>query len=296
MGAEIQALAVELGVARHIRFHGFLTQRELRPIVEAAHVGVISSRHEAGPLVVLEAAAVGVPTVGTAVGHIAEWSPRAALAVPCQDPAALAAALESVLEDEDLRMRLANEAHHARSSKTPSIRRTSSMHCIASCQVAGGPPPVVTVVMSTFNRLACFCLTTGLGTESSPYRGTRRDSQPRYRAGTRSRCVAFLDSDDLWAAEKLQRQLELMESKPARRWSYTAVRRIDADGLEIRSRPVPFVPYAGWVFEQVLRVDAQIGTPTVMAELAFVRELGGFDEKIPIRRGLRSVVANGAGK
>jgi len=30
----------------------------------------------------------------------------------------------------------------------------------------------------------------------------------------------------------------------------------------------------------VLRVDAQIATPTVMAELAFVRELGGFDEKM----------------
>jgi hypothetical protein len=32
--------------------------------------------------------------------------------------------------------------------------------------------------------------------------------------------------------------------------------------------------------EQVLRVDAQIATPTVMAELSFVRELGGFDEKM----------------
>ena len=110
----------------HIRFHGFLTQRELRPIVEAAHVAVISSRHEAGPLVVLEAAAAGVPTVGTAVGHIAEWSPHAALAVPCQDPAALAAALESVLEDEDLRMRLANEAHATRGARRRGrIRHTS---------------------------------------------------------------------------------------------------------------------------------------------------------------------------
>lgn len=107
----IQALAVELGIMRHIHFHGFLTQRELRPVVEAAHVAVLTSRHEAGPAFMLEAAALGVPTVGTAVGHIAEWSPRAALAVPCQDPAAFASALGSVLEDEDLRMRLADEAH-----------------------------------------------------------------------------------------------------------------------------------------------------------------------------------------
>jgi glycosyltransferase involved in cell wall biosynthesis len=111
LDGEIQALAAELGVARHIHFHGFLTQRELRPVIEAAHLAVISSRHEAGPLVALEAAAIGVPTVGTAVGHIAEWSPRAALAVPVQDPVALAGALETVLADEELRLRLANEAH-----------------------------------------------------------------------------------------------------------------------------------------------------------------------------------------
>jgi glycosyltransferase involved in cell wall biosynthesis len=111
LAGKIQALAGEFGVARNIRFHGFLAQRDLRPVVESAHVAVMSSRHEAGPLVVLEAAAVGVPTVGTAVGHIAEWSSHAALAVPCQDPAALATALEAVLADEDLRMRLASEAH-----------------------------------------------------------------------------------------------------------------------------------------------------------------------------------------
>lgn len=110
LGGQLQAAAVELGVERRARFHGFLPQRELRPIVEAAHVALVSSRHEAGPLVVLEAAAAGVPTVGTAVGHIAEWSPYAALAVPCQDAVALADALEAVLDDEELRLRLANEA------------------------------------------------------------------------------------------------------------------------------------------------------------------------------------------
>ena len=65
----------------------------------------------------LEAAVAGVPTVGTAVGHIAEWNPEAALAVPCQDPAALADAIQLLLDDEELRMRLANEA----------LRRASQM-------------------------------------------------------------------------------------------------------------------------------------------------------------------------
>jgi glycosyltransferase involved in cell wall biosynthesis len=110
LGGRVQALAAELGLGERVTFHGFLTQRALRPIVEAAHVALISSRHEAGPLAFLEAAAAGVPTVGTAVGHIAEWSPHAALAVPCQDSAGLAAALSTVLDHEDLRIRLATAA------------------------------------------------------------------------------------------------------------------------------------------------------------------------------------------
>jgi glycosyltransferase involved in cell wall biosynthesis len=110
LNGEIQAFAAELGVAQYVRFHGFLTQRQLRPVVEAAHLAVVSSRHEAGTIVAAEAAAAGLPTVGTAVGHLAEWSPEAALAVPCQDALALADALECVLADDGMRVRLATEA------------------------------------------------------------------------------------------------------------------------------------------------------------------------------------------
>ena len=107
LDGEIQRLAHDLGLDRHVHFHGFKTQRELRPMMEAADVLVMSSRHEAGPLVLLEAAVMGLPTVGTAVGHIAEWSPTAALAVPVGDWAALAEAIGRVLEDDELRLRLA---------------------------------------------------------------------------------------------------------------------------------------------------------------------------------------------
>jgi glycosyltransferase involved in cell wall biosynthesis len=110
LGGRIHELAKELHMTQQVHFHGFLNQRELRPIVDAAHVAVISSRHEAGPYAMLEAAAAGVPTVGTLVGHVAEWSPHAALGVPHQDPTALARAIETVLDDEDLRLELAHEA------------------------------------------------------------------------------------------------------------------------------------------------------------------------------------------
>jgi glycosyltransferase involved in cell wall biosynthesis len=107
---EIERLVVQLGLQQHVRFLGFKTQRELRPIMAAADLLLMSSLHEAGPLVLLEAAVAGVPTVGTAVGHIAEWAPTAALAVPVGDWAALADAIEQVLADESLRLRLAHAA------------------------------------------------------------------------------------------------------------------------------------------------------------------------------------------
>lgn len=110
LDGEMQHLAQQLGVQRQVNFLGFKTQQELRPIMASADLLVMSSLHEAGPLVLLEAAIAGVPTVGTAVGHIAEWSPVAAIAVAVGDHAALADAICRVLEDEDLRLRLAAEA------------------------------------------------------------------------------------------------------------------------------------------------------------------------------------------
>ncbi|TPG46811.1 glycosyltransferase family 1 protein [Rhodanobacter glycinis] len=107
---EMQQLARQLGLEHHVRFPGFKTQRELRPLMESADLLVMSSLHETGPLALLEAAVAGVPAVGTAVGHFAEWSPSAALAVPVEDWNALANAVHQVLADEELRLRLAREA------------------------------------------------------------------------------------------------------------------------------------------------------------------------------------------
>ena len=110
LNGEIQRLSAQLGLSERVRFRGFLTQRQLRPVVEETDLMVLSSRHEAGPFVMLEAAVAGVPTVGTAVGHIREWSPDAAVAVPVGDWAGLAEAIAKILEDEELRLRIARAA------------------------------------------------------------------------------------------------------------------------------------------------------------------------------------------
>jgi glycosyltransferase involved in cell wall biosynthesis len=110
LAGEMQTLAQELRLSARVTFHGFLPQQLLRPLVEAAHLMVMSSRHETGPLVALEAAVAGVPTVGTSVGHIAEWASPAAVAVPVADPSALAGAIAKLLADEELRLRVARDA------------------------------------------------------------------------------------------------------------------------------------------------------------------------------------------
>jgi glycosyltransferase involved in cell wall biosynthesis len=110
LNGEIQRLIAQLGLSDRVRYRGFLTQGELRPWVEEADLMVLSSHHEAGPFVLLEAAVAGVPTVGTAVGHIHEWAPDAAVAVSVGDWAGLAEAIATILQDEELRLRIARAA------------------------------------------------------------------------------------------------------------------------------------------------------------------------------------------
>jgi glycosyltransferase involved in cell wall biosynthesis len=134
----IQALCAQLGLSAHAWFHGFLTQRQLRPVMESADLMIVSSRHEAGPLALLEAAVAGVPTVGTAVGHVREWAPQAALAVPVGDPAELAGAIRRMLEDEDLRLAVAHEAQR-RATREDADYTAARFQALYSTVSAKGP-------------------------------------------------------------------------------------------------------------------------------------------------------------
>ena len=107
---QIQQMAQRLGVAGKIRFHGFLTRSQAWGVVSQAHVHLVTSMHEAGPLALLEAAVAGVPSVGTRVGHLAEWEGEAALVVDVGDAQAMALAIQQLGRDDDLRLRLAHEA------------------------------------------------------------------------------------------------------------------------------------------------------------------------------------------
>jgi glycosyltransferase involved in cell wall biosynthesis len=110
LGGEVPRGASELGLSQHVTFHGFLPGSALLPFYRRADLLVHASRHEAGPLVVLEAAACRVPAVGTAVGHVRELAPDAAWDVPVGDDAALAAGILALLADVPRRKAMGDAA------------------------------------------------------------------------------------------------------------------------------------------------------------------------------------------
>jgi glycosyltransferase involved in cell wall biosynthesis len=110
LNGNMQRLAVELGLEQSVKFHGFKPVEEVVPFYHRAHVYVHSSRFESMSAVVLEAAAAGLPTVGTAVGLVAEMAPNSAIAVPVRDPNALAQGVLSLLGDAQKRLDLGRAA------------------------------------------------------------------------------------------------------------------------------------------------------------------------------------------
>ena len=105
----LEHLAADLGLRGAVRFIGEFDHARLSAAYAGASAFVLSSRHEAQGMVVLEAAACGVPTVGTAVGVVPEFAPSAE-AVPVGQADALADALRGVLDDPPRALGMASAA------------------------------------------------------------------------------------------------------------------------------------------------------------------------------------------
>jgi glycosyltransferase involved in cell wall biosynthesis len=106
----VQREADRLYLSGRVAFLGWRSQDELIALSRRAHAFVMTSLDDVAPVAVLEAAASGLPIVGTNVGFIADLAPDNAMAVPIQDPRALADALRGLLANRDERERMATRA------------------------------------------------------------------------------------------------------------------------------------------------------------------------------------------
>ena len=99
--------------------------------------------------------------------------------------------------------------------------------------------------------------------------------------------VAFLDSDDVWLPEKIERQMEALRASPECRWSYTRFDHIDDRGTPMAPlRGGVGTPRSGWILEHVVTEDALVMVQSVLVEASLLSEVGGFDESPALREDL----------
>jgi glycosyltransferase involved in cell wall biosynthesis len=91
--------------------------------------------------------------------------------------------------------------------------------------------------------------------------------------------IAFLDSDDEWMPDKLQKQIVFIEQHPN-------IRILQTDERWIRNnmRVNPGKKYSkksGNIFKNCLKTCI-VGPSTVICEAGLLAEMGGFDENLPV--------------
>jgi glycosyltransferase involved in cell wall biosynthesis len=103
-------LVAKYEVADSIEFTGRLTYEELAERYCSAEISVVASTYEGFGLPAVEAMACGLPVVSSDGGSLPEVvaDGRTGIVVPARDPAALAAGIERLLDDPDLRNRMGN--------------------------------------------------------------------------------------------------------------------------------------------------------------------------------------------
>lgn len=108
--AEIRELHAELGLGDRFRLLGY--RADALEVMSGFDVFCLASHHEGLPIAIMEALALGLPIVATAVGGVPEivTDGRDAVLVPPRQPAIFADALVRLLEDPDRRAALARHA------------------------------------------------------------------------------------------------------------------------------------------------------------------------------------------
>ena len=96
--------------------------------------------------------------------------------------------------------------------------------------------------------------------------------------GAAGELVAFLDADDWWREDKLDRQVGVFGGRPEVGLVYTGDATVDADGKTLSVNPCP--PGArGWIYDLLTVRNVMVGS-SVMARHKAIARAGGFDENL----------------
>jgi len=101
-------LAVRLGIANKVKFLGWITRYELELYYRGADLFIMSSDYEAGPISMLEAMVAETSVISSNILGFPSFARNGvdALLVPPRDPKSLSTAIENLISDQDLRIKL----------------------------------------------------------------------------------------------------------------------------------------------------------------------------------------------
>lgn len=91
--------------------------------------------------------------------------------------------------------------------------------------------------------------------------------------------IAFLDSDDLWLPDKMERYLSAMRSQPDVRIFYGPMSPIDRDRRPVPGRTKPCV--GGWI-TQALFNSSFVHVPTIVCHRDVLVDSRGFNPSLPV--------------
>lgn len=100
----------------------------------------------------------------------------------------------------------------------------------------------------------------------------------------RGRYIAFIDADDVWMPDKLEKQVAFMEAHPEFPLTHTRCMVVDDAGQELYLRSHGRYPPDGDCFADLLR-KSFICTSTAMLRREWVARIGGFSEDKRFRCG-----------
>ena len=142
----VKALAEKLGIAEHVRFPG--RQSDPARFYAAADLFLLTSREDPYPSVVLEAMAAELPVVMFAgVTGSEDLADRGlAVAVPAENPQAMASAATRLLTDADARVPMVAAAARHIADET-----SFTEYAFDLMKLAGKPVPRISVIIPSYN-------------------------------------------------------------------------------------------------------------------------------------------------